>query len=43
MSLKVIGTDMDRSAIYIFLLVFYSKFVPEMRYIILKIFDLKML
>jgi len=28
-SLKVIGTDTDRSAIYDFLLVFYSNFVPE--------------
>jgi len=29
MSLKVIGTDMDRSAIYNFPLVFYSNFVPK--------------
>ena len=28
-SLKVIGTDTDRSAIYDFLLVFYSNFVPK--------------
>ena len=33
-SLKVIGTDTDRSAIYDFLLLFYSNFVPE-------IFDFK--